>query len=306
MRTFSPNIDSVQSGIPSYELTHNNQEVTFAIRSMKEVIEMFGTTKDIPHSHQYYTLIWSQNASGRHIIDYQDYQMKPDDIFFVSPGQVHQIEHTPEPEGWVILFSCDFLSKNYVSDSFISDLNLFSDVGSTPPIHINPETAFKLNEIVHHIYETFYSEDDFKFEKMGAYLKLFLIECAPYAHHPEKDDNPQFLHAGGQIVKEFKNLLEQHFTDWHKVSQYANKLNISSDYLNNVVKSSIGSNVKELIQKRIILEAKRLGLHTEYSNKEIAYRIGFSEPSHFSRFFKKVEGKPFSNFREELNKELTT
>jgi len=306
MRTFSPNINSVQSEIPSYELTHNNQEVTFAIRSMKEVIEMFGTTKDIPHSHQYYTLIWSQNASGRHIIDYKEYHMKPDDIFFVSPGQVHQIEHTPEPEGWVILFSCDFLSKNYVSDSFISDLNLFSDVGSTPPIHINPETVFRLNEIVHHIYDTFYSKDDFKFEKIGAYLKLFLIECAPYAHHPDADDNPQFLQAGGHIVKEFKQLLEQHFTDWHKVSDYAAALNISADYLNNVVRTSIGSNVKELIQKRIILEAKRLGLHTEYSNKEIAYRIGFNEPSHFSRFFKKLEGKPFSAFREELNKELTT
>lgn len=305
MKTFSSDIKITSSEIPSYELRHNNQEVTFAIRSMQEVIEMFGTTRDVPHSHQYYTLIWSQNASGRHIIDYQEYEMKPDDIFFVSPGQVHQIEHTPNPEGWVILFSCDFLSKNYVSDSFITNLNLFSDVGSTPPIHIHPETAFKLNDLVHHIYDIFYSEDDYKFEKIGAYLKLFLMECAPYAHQPE-EKNPQFLQSGGQIVREFKQLLEQHFTDWHKVSDYASKLNISSDYLNNVVKSSIGSNVKELIQKRIILEAKRLGLHTEYSNKEIAYRIGFNEPSHFSRFFKKVEGKPFSEFREALNKELTT
>lgn len=306
MKTLKSDQKSVQSDIPSYELTHNNQEVTFAIRPMQEVIEMFGTSKDAPHSHQYYTLIWSQNASGKHIIDYQEYEMKPDDIFFVSPGQIHQIEHTPGPEGWVILFSCDFLSKNYVNDGFISDLNLFSDVGSTPPIHINPETAFILSEHVHHIYDVFCSEDDFKFEKIGAYLKLFLIECAPYAHHLNTNVNPQFLQAGGQIVKNFKQLLEQHFTDWHKVSDYAAALNISADYLNNVVRTSIGKNVKELIQKRIVLEAKRLGIHTEYSNKEIAYRIGFNDPSHFSRFFKKLEGKPFSAFRDELNKELTT
>lgn len=306
MKTFNPDIKNVQSDIPSYELKHNDQEVTFAIRSMQEVIKMFGTTKDIPHSHQYYTLIWSQNASGKHTIDYQEYAMGPDDIFFVSPGQVHQIEHTPDPEGWVILFSCNFLSKNYVSDSFIFNLNLFSDVGSTPPIHVHPETAYKLNEFVHHIYDIFNSEDDYKFEKIGAYLKLFLMECMPYAHQPETEENPQFLQAGRQIVKEFKQLLEQHYTDWHKVSDYATALNISSDYLNNVVRSSIGNNVKDLIQKRIILEAKRLGIHTKYSNKEIAYHIGFNEPSHFSRFFKKIEGKSFSAFREELNKELTT
>lgn len=305
MRTDKPNIDQQQVKIPSYELKHNNRDVTFAIRSMQEVIDLFGTTKDKPHSHQYYTLIWSQNASGRHIIDYREYQMNPDDIFFVCPGQVHQIEHSPAPKGWVILFSCDFLSENYVSDSFISNLNLFSDIGSTPPIHIEPESAFRLREYVHHIYDVFYGEDVFKFEKIGAWLKLFLLECAPYAHQPESEENPQFLQTGGQIVKKFKLLLEQHFTDWHKVNNYAAALNISADYLNNVVKSSIGSNVKELIQKRIILEAKRLGLHTEFSNKEIAYQIGFNEPSHFSRFFKKHEGRSFSLFREKLNKDLT-
>lgn len=305
MKPFKPDISQQQTEIPSYQLRHNNEEVTFAIRSMKEVVEMFGTTKDVPHSHQYYTLIWSQNDSGKHFIDYKEYYMNPDDIFFVSPGQVHQIEHNPEPEGWVILFSCDFLTQNYVSDTFISNLNLFSDIGNTPPIHIQPKSAYILNEYVQHIYEVFYSKDPFKFEKIGAYLKLLLIECVPYAHHPENNENPQLIQSGGAIVKQFKQQLEKHYTHWHKVSDYAKALNISSDYLNNVVKSSIGSNAKELIQKRIILEAKRLGLHTEFSHKEIAYKIGFNEPSHFSRFFKKHEGKSFSLFRDKLNKELT-
>jgi len=305
MSPYSKEKKPLKNNIPSYELKHENQDVNFAIRSVDEVIEMYGYAKDVPHSHQYHTLLWSQNNSGKHIIDYQEYEMKTDDIFFVSPGQVHQVMHSAKPQGWVILFSCDFLSKNYVSENFIYNLNLFSDIGSSPPIHIKPHTAFKLNEIAHQIYEVFQSNDDYKNEKIGAYLKLFLIECAPYAHHPEEEENTQLLQAGGQLVKEFKFLLEQHFNDWHKVSDYANHLNISPDYLNNVVSASIGSNVKELIQKRIALEAKRLGLHTEFSNKEIAFKVGFNDPSHFSRFFKKVEGRPFSHFRNELNKELT-
>jgi AraC family transcriptional activator of pobA len=291
--------------IPSYKLKHNEQEVTFAIRSMQEINKKAANQKDTPHSHEYYTLLWSQNASGRHIIDYKEYEMNADDIFFVRPGQVHQIEHTTNPEGWVILFSCDFLSKNYVSEQFISNLNLFSDIGSTPPIHIKPQTAHLLKEFFQHIYSIFYSEEDYKFEKIGAYLKLILMECAPYAHKPGNKENPQLLQAGGIIVNEFKRLLEVHFTDWHMVSDYAKSLNISSDYLNNVIKSSIGVTAKELIQRRLSLEAKRLGIHTEFSNKEIAYMIGFNEPSHFSRFFKNIEGLSFSQFRARLNKDLT-
>lgn len=294
-----------KQSIPNYELRHNNEEVTFAIRSVEEVIEMFGRHNDTPHSHQYYTVLWSQNYSGKHIIDYKEYEMKPNDIFFVSPGQVHQVIHNETPKGMVILFSCDFLRKNYVNESFISNLNLFSDIGNTPPIHITHDTAFQLKELVYKMRGVLSADDPFKFDKIGAYLKLFLIECIPYAYSPEAIDNDQFLQAGGQIIKKFKFLLELHFKDWHKVNAYAEELNISSDYLNNVVKSSMGKTAKELIQQRLILESKRMGLHTELSTKEIAYHIGFNDPSHFSRFFTKHEGQSFTSFQSALNKELT-
>jgi AraC-like DNA-binding protein len=106
-------------------------------------------------------------------------------------------------------------------------------------------------------------------------------------------------------VKNFKDLLEKHFIDWKKVGDYATELNLSSDYLNNVVKATIGKTAKELIQQRTVLEAKRLGLHTNLSTKEIAYQIGFDDPSHFSKFFKNVEGASFTDFRTELNAELS-
>ena len=295
-----------QSKIPAYTLQHNNENVSFAIRSMQEVIDMFGTLKDAPHSHDYYTVLWSQNYSGKHYIDYKEYDMKPNDIFFVSPGQVHQVEHMDEPKGYVILFSCDFLQKNYVSEHFIYNLNLFSDVGNTPPISVSSDSAFRLSELIYQIEDAYKQDDPFKYDKIGAYLKLFLIECNQYAHQPAMQDHTQILQSGGNILNKFKHLLDEHYMNWHKVSDYAQALNISSDYLNNVIKSTVGRNVKELIQSRISLEAKRMGLHTEWSNKEIAYQIGFEDPSHFSRFFKKVEGLPFSEFRKKLNKELTT
>jgi len=289
--------------IPAYELKQNNEEVTFAIRSAKDVMAMFGEKTDKPHRHNYYTVLWSHNKAGKHIVDYKEFDLNPNNIFFVSPGQVHQVIHNQSPDATVILFTCDFLAKNFVSERFIQDLNLFSEISSTPPIKISASSAESLKEIIDKMIKVISTNDPFRFDLVGAYLKLFLIECNKFAHEP-KSENLQTLQSGKSILKKFKNLLETHFVDWKKVSRFAAELNISSDYLNEVVKATTGKTAKELVVQRIILESKRLGLHTDYSNKEIAYRIGFNDPSHFSRFFKNAEGISFTEFRNRLNQEL--
>lgn len=290
--------------LPTYELRHDNQEVAFAIRSTKDVMAMFGNNTDKPHRHDYYTVLWSHNNAGKHIVDYREFELKPNDIFFVSPGQVHQVIHNENPDGTVILFTCDFLSKNYISESFITNLNLFSEIDSTPPIKISDQSAVLMKDLIDKMRLAILTDDQFKNDTIGAYLKLFLIECNKYAHIA-KSENPQTIQSGKVILKNFKDLLEINFSLWMKVSDYATELNISSDYLNEVIKTTTGKTAKELIQQRIVLEAKRLGLHTDLSSKEIAYRLGFSDPSHFSKFFKNCEGESFTVFRNELNEELS-
>jgi AraC-like DNA-binding protein len=292
------------SSLPVYELRHENEEVAFAIRSTQAVIEMFGRVTDKPHRHNYYTVMWSYNYSGKHIVDYHEYEIRPNDIFFVNPGQVHQVKHTGKPEGTVILFTCEFMEKNAISESFVSNLNLFSEISSSPPIRVNEESASKLKKLVDQMLEVFLTNDPFKDDLIGAYLKLFLIECNKFALAPTTQ-NTQTIQSGKILVKKFKDLLEERYFEWKKVNEYADDLNISSDYLNNVVRNTVGKTAKELIQQRVVLEAKRLGLHTDLTTKEIAYRLGFEDPSHFSKFFKNVDGSSFSAFRTSLIEELS-
>ena len=290
--------------IPTYELRHENQEVAFAIRSARDVIAIFGTDTDKPHRHDFYTVLWSHNHGGRHIVDYREYDMNPNDVFFVSPGQVHQVRHTPDADATVILFTCDFLEQNSISAEFIENLNLFSDVASTPPIHLNETSAGKMMSYVDQVRQVFTRDEPFKDDLIGAYLKLFLIECNAFAHAPVTDDT-QTLQSGRMILKRFKEILDGRFAEWKKVGDYATALSITPDYLNEVVKTTVGKTAKEIIQQRVILEAKRLGLHTDLTTKEIAYRIGFDDPSHFSKFFRNVEGSSFTDFRNALNAELS-
>jgi len=290
--------------IPSYELKHKGETVDFAIRSVEEVIAIFGTETDVPHRHNYYTVLWSHNNSGKHIIDYKEYEMHANDVFFVSPNQVHQVLHNNNPKGIVILFTCDFLEKNYININFITNLGLFADISESPPIRINEKSAAVLKDITDAMMKALNTDETFKFDTIGAYLKLFLIECNKFA--PSLiSDNTQTIQSAKSILRRFKDLLEHNFLTMRKVSEYAEQLSISPDYLNNVIKSGIGKTAKELIQQRIILEAKRFGLHTQLSTKEIAYQLGFEDPSHFSRFFKNVEGSSFADFRNVLEQQLS-
>jgi AraC-like DNA-binding protein len=296
-------MDNNNSNIPSLELKHDNEKVNFAFRTMEEIHERIGNTPDVPHRHDYFTVMWADIACGQHFIDYKEHIIRPNYIFFVNPGQVHQVITFGEPTGVVIMFTREFLHQNMISEDFITNLGLFSDTADTPPIKIDKATSKKLQTISSNLREAFYSNDPFKNDLLGAYLKLFLIECNKHAPIPTTD-NTQKLQAGKVILKSFKSLVEEKFTTWHKVSVYADALNISPDYLNNVVKSTIGKTAKEFIQARVILEAKRMGVHTYMSNKEIAFELGFDDPSHFSKFYKNIEGVSFSDFRKSLENSL--
>ena len=91
-------------------------------------------------------------------------------------------------------------------------------------------------------------------------------------------------------VRELEALIEANYLTLKKPSQYANLLNISTKHLNKIVQNSLGKSSSELINNRIILEAQRLLTHGQINIKEIAYELGYEDPSYFTRFFKNNVG----------------
>lgn len=124
---------------------------------------------------------------------------------------------------------------------------------------------------------------------------MFLIYCnntAALDTYQLDEDNPSVC-----ILRDFNSLVAAQYARWHKVSDYADEIRISPKRLSQTIKSLTGKPAKAVIQDRLLLEAKRLLLHTELSVKEIAYQLGFEEPLHFSSFFKKKAGVSLSAFR---------
>jgi AraC-like DNA-binding protein len=287
----------VKEKIYSLDLLYAGSPTSFVMRSMEEIEREQGGFVDDPHRHNFYSIIWSFKATGRHIIDFHEYAIEPGSVFFVSPWQVHQVITNPGATGLLILFTPEFLQQNSIREDFISNLRLFRDSDETPPLPLSESASQRLMVFADAMSQAFASADEMKFETIGAYLKLFLIDCnAQCSLFP--DSNTQNIEVGRSLVQRFKGLVEKHFTEWHQVQDYARELNVSPGYLNDVISSAIHKPAKEYIQNRLILETKRLSLFTGKSIKEIGYQLGFDDPSHFSKFFKAFTGNSIVEFRE--------
>ncbi|WP_196894375.1 AraC family transcriptional regulator [Aureivirga marina] len=269
-----------------------DEKKNFEISEMASSYENRKGKMNEPHRHDFYTVLFIEKGKGEHIIDFQSYKIQDFQIFFVSPGQVHQVLESEKSEGFVLTFSTEFLIQNSIPISFIEDLNLFQNYGESPPLNFEKETFWKLKKYLKEINHLFHSSTNLKEISIGAFLKIILIECYNYCaiNFDKKEEN--------HLVSEFKKEVNLHYKKEHSTSFYAEKLVISADYLNRIIKYSIGKTAKEYIQTRILTEAKRLLYFSTNSTKEIGFELGFKEPSNFSAFFKKYSGISPSNFRK--------
>lgn len=283
--------------IKTYEhVNAANEKLSFGISRMETIYANRNGQPDAPHRHDYYTALFVKKAQGKHVIDFEAYPLNDLQVYFITPGQVHQIIEEHPSIGYVMVFSVEFLVENNIPFSFINNLNLFNAYNQNPPLDLEEEQLEKLSTYCEEIINYQDSNHKFKTAAIGALLKLFLIYCNEICTLPT--DNTQQLEAGNSILKDFKQLVEEHYLTWHHTSDYAQALNITPDHLNRTIKSLIGKTAKAYLQSRITIAAKRLLYFSDLSNKEIGYQLGFSEPANFSAFFKRNTGLSPSQFKK--------
>jgi len=279
-----------------HKVNSTNENISFGISKMEDIyIERNGRI-DEPHRHDYFTVLVVNKAKGKHKIDFNTYELDNYQIYFVSPDQVHQVIEEEISKGYAMLFSTQFLIENSIQLSFIESLNLFQDYGQSPPLKTTKKQFMKIKKITDEVFNLSNSSAKMKELSIGAYLKLFLIECN-YVCSINPIESLSDI-SENHIIREFKNGVNEAYKTKHATSYYANQLNITPDHLNRIIKNTIGKTAKEYIQSRIITEAKRLLYFSDLSNKEIGFELGFNEPGNFSAFFKKCTGSSPSNFKK--------
>jgi AraC family transcriptional activator of pobA len=298
--------NSAKESIASLDLRKDGQPVHFIYKTMEEIAEEAASTSisHTPHRHNYYSVIWVREGRGRHFIDFRNYEVLPGTIFFISPEQVHDLRMEPGHSGDVMLFTTDFIEQNGVPVYWLRESGFFFRCDDVAPLVIPQDwDTSALKGIMGQIAKEYRDQQKFYYEAIASLMKLFLLECKRIRAITGQVTEER-LHSKAQIIKQFKDLLDSNFQEWHKVSDYAAELHITANYLNEVLSNETGMSAKDFIINRIMLEAKRFATYSQTSAKEVAYQLGFDDPAHFSKLFRQHEGTSFTSFRENLQKSM--
>ena len=246
-----------------------------------------------PHRDDHYLLMMA--TQGRFILnlDFDEVAFTGPALLVVLPGQVHHIIDTTDPQGWIVSFDSSLLDGEF---------QLVLEKGFTTPVVVDRQTDFyqqtvALLALIEKIQAGV--ADTYTGRTTHALLTalLSLIAGQLIAGVPETKAKES---RGAIIEQSFRQLLKQHYTRWKQPNQYAAELAVTVAHLNDTVKEITGSSVSTHIRQRSILEAKRLLSFTDLSVKEIGYAIGYDEPVHFGKLFKKATGFTPLHFRRQF------
>lgn len=249
----------------------NNKEL-FRIKRMKEVIK---TTT--PHGHKdYLEIIYLQQGAGSHQIDFNRFAVKPPSLYLVMPGQIHSWELTEIPRGYVAMIQKDFLLEH----------PLYHTLFQTFPLSF--PSCFELDdaslESIFKNMETEYLEGKPNFEAVIRTYLLLLFNLL------KRHMQPEHTSAHSELLKNFFSMLDTEFRANHETGFYANKLNTTTKKLNAACKTFLGMTSGAVINEKLTVEAKKQLLYSSRNLTELAYEFGFTDPSHFNKFFKRQTG----------------
>ena len=257
------------------------------------------STLPYPHRHDFYQIDWVEHGTGHHIIDSVKYEVKPRTLFFMAPGQIHDFVLSDDTVGFTINFSAEFFVLQLQNKNMLSELPIYDLDNSVQALYLDEAQARSILETLNAIGEEYVSDQSGWADMIRSYLYILLMKASRMAQ-PGVGADPTSRSLF--LARRFKSLLEKEYSTVPQVSGYAQMLRVNERSLNEAVRRATGTTAAKLIRERVMLEAKRLLLHSEVSVAEVADRLSFEDPAYFSRAFKKHTGRSPLEFRQSLSK----
>lgn len=232
------------------------------------------------------------------MVDFKPVKLQPNSMLFLNQDVVQHFDSSGNFDGKVILFTDSFFSKTKADVNFLKSSILFYDFLSVSKIQLT-QTNNIFSELLNQMKQELSNENDpYLPDIIRNYLRSFLL-------HAERLRRKQdFIEVEkGELLDQFllfKDLLEGQFRKVKAVSNYAAQLYITEKRLNKATSMVLGKTPKQVIDDRVMLEAKRLLAHSTDSVKQIGFILGFEEPTNFIKYFRKHQGATPIEFRESL------
>ena len=269
----------------------------------KKLNAIFGITEFLQEDHNAFSvnsgvikILWNKSKLPLPIeIDELKLQLQPNQITTVT-----YFHHLRFPQKdlplTAVLFNREFYCISDHDDEISCNGILFFGTQNIPIITIPEDQQRKFESLWQVMIEEFSTRDNIQGEMLQMLLKRFIIICTRLA----KDQLivKELNDAQIDIIRKFNFLVDIHFRTKRKVKDYAEMLHKSPKTLSNLFGVYNQKSPQQIIQERVVLEAKRLIRFTDKQTQEIAYDLGFEDPAHFSRYFKKIAGISPSEYKE--------
>jgi len=234
---------------------------------------------------------------GQQYFDFEEGAM-----IFIAPGQVlSTYSHSHSPSGWGLVFHPDFI-RHYPLTKTIKTFSYFS-YAVNEGLHLSEKEESIIITLMKNILQEYQSViDHFSQDLIVSQIETLLNYCNRFYHR-------QFLtrkNAGSHLLSQFETVLSARFENKNEsglitVQELAAALNVSPDYLSDMLQSQTGQNAQQHIHNKLIEKAKELISTTSLSVSEIAFQLGFEHPQSFHKLFKKKTKLSPLAFRQSFN-----
>ena len=232
-----------------------------------------------------------EHGTARHTVDFTDVRLGPGDLLWVHAGQVHQWGRIDDIEGRVVMFgphTLDAATRALIRAHTVRPRSHWrgADLDRSPvPLAIDLLVASADAQPNH--------PSGLRQAALGHALSTLLVQLS-------------LVDAGGNTPTDrptheayawFRDHVDDNFRSWHQVGEYAARLGYSTRTLNRLARQNTGLTAKQLVDERILLEAKRLLSHADVPVSEVGRELGFDDASNFSSWFRKQAGMTPATFR---------
>jgi len=246
------------------------------------------------HRHDFHEIFFLAEGSGEHMIDLGTHPFTAPCMHAIVAGQVHRLGRSADSSGLVLMFQREAIHGDAMDDDLHA---LFSGLNGGPVWSLRPDQIDLAHTLLELIAGETATDDPASRRAANGLLAVLIAKCAHWAG--TKQGRRTDLEPG-DVTRRFLGDVERDFLTERRVGAYAERYAISVDHLSDMLRSRIGRSAMDVLQDRLILEAKRLLLHSTMSVKEVGFALNMEDPAYFSRVFKKATGLTPIEYRDQV------
>lgn len=220
-----------------------------------------------------------ERGSIRGTVDGKAVQAAAPAILLIAPGSVHEFTHTSDTRGHQLTIPAATLQK-LLAGTQLAEAGL---AGSFVLGALTSDARDECAALFEMLAREFHGHSTGRVLALLATATLLAVQLLRlHGEQAHKSRSPPVRDA---LIQRYRGLVEQHFRERLGLHFYAQALGVSSDHLSRACKSAVGQSALSLVHERLMLEARRLLAYTTMSVAEVSEKLGFQDPSYFSRFF---------------------